>query len=89
MNSSMLIRHAVMIGVFAVILFVLCLFWRFTITDPLVAQMHLLNLKLVFPGFQGYDALSIIWGGVMSFVYGLIFSLVFHALHGTCCVAKK
>ncbi|MDP2630191.1 MAG: hypothetical protein Q8P56_02165 [Candidatus Uhrbacteria bacterium] len=89
MNCSFNASHAVKIGLVVVVLYVLCLFWRFTIVDPAVAQMHLLNLKLAFPGFQGYDALSILWGGVMSFFYGFIFSLIFHWLHRDCCQVKK
>ena len=54
-------------------------------SDPEVLRFHLLSLKTAFPGFQGYDAVSILWGGIMSFAYGFIFSAVFHALHKGCC----
>lgn len=89
MNCSFNAKHAVKVGSVFVVFFVLCLLWKFTIVDPAVAQMHLLNLKLALPGFQGYDAFSIFSGGVISFVYGFILSILFHWLHGDCCQTKK
>ncbi|MBI5654125.1 hypothetical protein HZC53_00505 [Candidatus Uhrbacteria bacterium] len=91
MKNEYLLKHAVMIGVFAVFLYAACLLWRFTMTDPSVMQFHLLSLKTAFPGFSGFDAGSVIYGGVMSFVYGLIISLIFHGLHANCncCSMKK
>jgi hypothetical protein len=59
-------------------------------TDPAVMQFHLLALKTAFPGFTDFNAGSVIWGGIMSFVYGFIISVVFHSLHGNCtCGMKK
>jgi hypothetical protein len=85
-----LTKHAALVGVFAVILYAFCLVWRFTMTDPLVQQFHLLALKTAFPGFSGFDAASMIWGGLTSFVYGFVASIVFHSLHKGCaCELKK
>lgn len=90
MKADSLLKHAAMIGLFAVVLYAACLLWRFTMTDPAVMQFHLLALKSAFPGFSGYDAGSVVWGGVMSFIYGFIISFVFHSLHGACaCGVKK
>ncbi len=84
------ISHAVHVGVFIVLLYATCLVWPLIYpygADVLVH--HLLSLKLLFPGFMGYTVGSIVWGGVLGFVYGFVGSLVFHAFHNSCCVAKK
>lgn len=91
MKSESLFKHAVSVGVFAVLLYVACLLWRFTMTDPAVMQFHLLSLKTALPGFSGFGAGSVILGGVESFIYGFVISLVFHVLHANCncCGMKK
>lgn len=84
------IFHAFWVGVFFVLLYVICLVWpKIYPYGADVLAHHLLGLKLLFPGFQGYAVGSVIWGGVLSFVYGFVGSLVFHAFHGTCCQPKK
>lgn len=80
--------HALKVGAYIVILYVVCLLWRFVITDPAVANFHLLALKTVFPGFSGYTALSILWGVALSFGYGYVGSVIFHSLHNECCTSK-
>lgn len=80
------VRHAALVGAFIVLLYALCIVWP--LVYPYAADVqafHLLSLKLTFPGFQGMEAGSILWGGVLSFVYGFVGSLIFHALHGACC----
>lgn len=85
-----LTSHAVRVGGFFVMLYVLCLVWP--MIYPYGADVlthHLLSLKLLFPGFQGFDAGSILLGGALSFVYGFAGSLAFHSLHNDCCIEKK
>lgn len=90
MKTAHLLKHAAIVGVFAVVLYAGCLLWRFTMTEPAVAQFHLLALKSAFPGFTGFNTASVVLGCIMSFVYGFIISVVFHALHGCCgCGMKK
>lgn len=90
MKSETLLKHAAFVGAFGVLLYVACLFWRVTLTDPAVIQHHLLALKTAFPGFQGYDVVSILFGGIWSFVYFFIGSLIFHSLHRNCrCGSNK
>lgn len=81
--------HALRVGILSLGLYMLCLAWRLTITDPAVMNFHLLSLKTLFPGFLGYDALSVIWGGILSFAYGFLGSLVFHSFHHGCCLPKE
>lgn len=78
-----------MVGAFGVLLYAACLLWRIVLTDPAVIQFHQLSLKTAFPGFQGMDALSMLWGAVMSFVYFFIASVVFHSLHRNCSCDMK
>lgn len=66
-------RHAAVIGLLAVILYALCLVWRYTIADPSVEQFHLLAPKLFFPGFAGYDAVNI----PFTFLLGCFFMHLF------------
>lgn len=90
MKPEHLIKHALGIGCFAVILYIACLLWRFTMTDPAVMQFHLLSLKTLFPGFTGFDLQSQVWGGALSFIYGFLISITFHSLHKNCgCDMKK
>lgn len=82
-NKSML-RHAAVIGLFGIIVYAACLLWRYTMTDPSVVAFHLTALKSAFPGFRGFDAPSILIGGVWSFVYFFLGSVIFHSLHRNC-----
>lgn len=82
--------HAVRVGGFFVLLYVLCLAWP--LIYPYGADVlayHLLSLKLSFPGFQGFGIGSIVWGGVLSFAYGFVGSMIFHGFHKECCNGKK
>lgn len=82
--------HAARVGAFVVLIYVVCIVWpMFFPYAADVLSFHLLSLKLTFPGFQGYDTASIVWGGVLSFVYGFVVSYLFHAFHGGCCSMKK
>ena len=83
------VPHASRVGLFIIILYALCLIWPavFPYEADVLAQ-HLLSLKLVFPGFQGFGIGSIIWGGILSFVYGFAGAWICHALHHDCCRSK-
>ena len=89
MKGQVSIKHALLIGGFVIFLYVICLVWRVTLTDPAAMAFHLTALKVAFPGFAGYDGLSIIWGGFLSGLYGFLASLIFHSLHQNCCEPKK
>ncbi len=88
MLQTQLFKHAATVGFFAVILYAACLAWQYTMVDPAVSDLHLLLLRMTFPGFQGYDALSMVWGAVLSFGYGAAASALFHSLHSDCCGSK-
>ncbi len=81
-------KHASKVGILLVILYIICLAYKFIISDPSVAQLHLLLLELSLPGFTGFTIGSIIWGGVLAFIYGFAGSRVFHVLHRNCCEPK-
>jgi len=89
MKSNLFLGHVVGVGFFGVFLYVLCLFWRYTMSDPAVMQFHLLALKTAFPGFIGYTSGSMLWGGVLSFAYGFVLSTLFHGMHMKCGCMKK
>lgn len=78
-------KHAVKVGGVLVVLYALCLLWKLTITDPAVATLHETSLKLALPGFKGYDILSIVWGAVLTWVYGFLASTIWHGMHKDCC----
>lgn len=84
MQNQSLLRHAAMVGLFGIVLYAACLLWRYTMTDPAVIAFHLTALKSAFPGFQGLDTSSILIGGVWSFVYFFLGSVIFHSLHRNC-----
>lgn len=78
-------KHAFKISSFFVALYAVCLAWKWMISDPVVAELHLNLLKLGLPGFAGFDAGSIVWGAALVAIYAFIGSLVFHAFHRNCC----
>ncbi len=80
--------HAVRAGGLMVILYIACILWQFTMLDPEVMNFHLLSLKTLFPGFQGYDVISMTWGAILSFGYGFGISVAFHSFHEGCCLPK-
>lgn len=81
--------HAVRVGGFIVLLYALCIIWpQLYPYSEEVQNFHLLSLQLSFPGFQGMTAGSMLWGAVLSFVYGVLGSLVFHSFHKGCCRGK-
>jgi len=83
------ISHTLRVGGFFVFLYALCLVWpKIYPYGADVLMHHLLSLKLLFPGFQGYGVGSIVWGGVLSFIYSSVGSLIFHAFHNNCCKSK-
>ena len=82
--------HAVRVGGFLVLIYAICLIWpKVYPYDVATLAHHLLSLKLALPGFQGYDVGSVVWGGVLTFVYGTAGSLIYHAFHQGCCAGKK
>ncbi len=82
--------HALRVGSFFVLLYALCLIWpKVYPYSADVLTYHMLSLKLLFPGFQGYGIGSVVWGGVLSFGYGFVGSMIFHGLHKACCKGKK
>ena len=84
------VPHALRVGAFLILLYAVCLIWPAIYPYGAdVLAYHLLSLKLLFPGFQGFAVGSIIWGGVLSFVYGFVGSLIFHSFHRGCCESKK
>lgn len=87
--KSTVSSHAVRVGGFFVILYVLCLVWQTWSADAAVQAYHLTSLKFLFPGFMGFTLISIVWGGILSFVYGFVGSYVFHRFHAGCCLPQK
>ena len=88
MKNPKLMRHAAYVGAVVVIFYVICLAYKLMITDPQLAALHLMNLKLWLPGFQGFDVGSMLWGGVLSFAYGFAAAWIFHGVHKDCCGMK-
>ncbi len=84
-----MLRHAATVGLYAVILYAVCLVWRYALADAEIMRLHLSMLKMMFPAFQGYDRVSIVWGVLLSFIYGVLASVIFHSIHTECCNGKK
>ncbi len=90
MNNSSLYRHAAKVGILALVLYAVCLVWRplLGITNPQMVELHLQLLQMALPGWRGFELASLLWGACLSFVYGFLASLLFHALHRNCCEGK-
>ncbi|MBI2551168.1 hypothetical protein HYV73_02370 [Candidatus Uhrbacteria bacterium] len=87
--KTSLSAHAVRVGGFFLILYLLCLIWQMWSTDAAVQAFHLTSLKFLFPGFSGFTLASILLGGAWSFVYGFVGSYAFHRFHASCCTPQK
>lgn len=82
--------HTVRVGGFFVLLYAICLLWPnvYAFSADALAW-HLTALQFTFPGFKDLTTESVLWGGVLSFVYGAVGSIVYHAFHNKgCCKGK-
>lgn len=89
MKNTSHVRPAWTIGVFLVLLYLLCLAWQYLLTDPAIQTLHVQLLMLTFPGFKGMTIGSMLWGGVLSFVYGWVGALIFRVVGNVSCQGKK
>lgn len=85
MKAASLVPHAVRVGAFLVVLFIVCVFWGYLLSDPQAVAFHSGFLKAIFPGYSGVNAGSLALVAVLSFVYGFVGSIAYHGLHRGCC----
>lgn len=65
--------------------FILCTIWSKVYPyEKEIFDLHMNLLKLTYPGFKGYDLMSLIWAGVLSFLYGYVISVICIHLHHGC-----
>lgn len=58
------------IGLFLVVLYVLCFLWYFV--NPSSRELHVDLLRLSFLGFAGMDVMSFILGAIQSYIWAYI-----------------
>ena len=85
MQPINLARHATIAGITALGAYCIALLWQFTIVQPAVGVFYLNIFKLVFPGFYGFNAPSLLWGAVLSFIYGLLAAVLCFLIHHAFC----
>lgn len=64
-------RAANHVGLFLVVLFVICFSWYFI--RPVEQDLHFRLLKLSFFGYDGMNLMSFILGAIQSYIWGYIF----------------
>lgn len=86
-NKSSYWQYANRVGLFLVVLFVICFAWYYI--RPVEQELHLKLLKLSFFGFNGMNLISLILGAIQSYIWGYIAVGVLR-LVGCCrCNVKK
>lgn len=74
------------LGLFIVLLFIVCFIWYFV--RGAEADLHMRLLKLAFFGYNDMGVMSFILGAIQSYVWGYIFTGLWCLVCG-CCMMKK
>ncbi len=70
-NSQNYIKQSNRLGIFFVLLFIICFLWYFIM--PVERDLHLRLLKMSFFGFNKFDFIGFILGAVQSYIWAYIF----------------
>lgn len=73
------VRMSHHVGIFIVMLWVLCLLWYYV--QPAERALHVQFFRLSFYGFTGINAMSFISATVQSYIWGYIFVGLWEAAH--------
>jgi hypothetical protein len=65
-----LVRNGNQLGIFFVLLFLLCFAWQWL--NPVHQELHMQLLEISFWGYTGMNALSFILGLIQSYIWGYI-----------------
>lgn len=65
------IKHGNRLGIFLMLLFILCFIWYWI--HPVQQQLHMQILELLFFWYKGMNVGSFISGLVQSYIWGYIF----------------
>jgi hypothetical protein len=87
MNNLSIKKTGNLIGILSVVFFVLCMFWGILLTDPVLKELHVNILRIVFPGFT-MSFIGTVIGTVESFIYGWVFGVLLAWLCRKICVTK-
>jgi len=74
-------RRANSIGLFLVILYIICFAWYFI--HPVEQLTHVKMLKLAYFGFDGMNTTNFVLGAIQTYVWGYIFVGIFQLVN--CC----
>lgn len=85
-------RFANGLGVFFVVLFVICFFWYYI--RPVEQELHISLLRLAYFGFDGMNLSSFILGAVQSYIWAYIAVGIWYLVGCACktcsvCEVKK
>ena len=84
MNKFSIKKTGSVVGVISMIFFLLCMLWGIVLTDPILKELHLDILRIVYPGFS-MSIVGVIIGIVEGFIYGLFFGALFSWLFRKVC----
>ncbi len=88
MNRLNVVRTGNVLGIISAAFFLACMVWGFLFSDPVLQELHLNLLRLVYPGFTMSLAGGVI-GIVEAFVYGWLLGVLFAWLCRIACVEEK
>jgi hypothetical protein len=80
------IKHGNHLGIFFVLLFILCFFWYWL--HPVQQEFHLKFLQSLFFGYSEMNAISFILGIIQSYIWGYIIAIIWYFSSycaGGCC----
>jgi len=85
MNNINIIKSGNVFGVLWVAIFGLCMAWGLVLLDPVLKELHLNILRIVYPGFS-MSFVGIVIGVVESFIYGWLIGVLFAWLCRKVCI---
>ncbi len=88
MNRLNAVRTGNMLGIVSAIFFLACMAWGFLFSDPVLQELHLNLLRLVYPGFT-MSFVGAVIGIIEAFIYGWLFGVLFAWLCKVACVEKQ
>ena len=88
MNRLNVVRTGNVLGIISATFFLACMAWGLLFSDPVLQELHLNLLRLMYPGFT-MSLVGALFGIVEAFVYGWLLGALFAWLCRIACVEKK
>jgi len=85
MSNLNIYRTGTVVGIVSAVFFLICVAWGVVLTNPVIEELHLNLIQMVYPGFT-MSFVGAIIGIVEAFIYGWFFGVLFAWLCRKVCV---